>query len=523
MWADLVLTDGNVLTMNPSQPRAEAIAIKKDRIIKVGANSEVSRWIGKNTEVIGLKGKTVVPGLIDTHIHVADFGRTLAWIDLKEADSIRTLKSLVSDQAAKTTRGKWILGFGWDQENFEEKRYPVRQDLDVAAPENPVILYHRLGRKCVTNSRGLELAGLTKDTATPKDGVIGKDPETVELTGILQGTATDLVWKAVPLLTEQETMEASREACRKIANAGITSIHWIVNSATELLIAQKLSGENGMPLRIFIIVTSGVFEELFPKKCVRPKENLANIGGVLVFADGYLAAQTAALNEPYTFSTNKGKALCTQEELNRLTAKIREANLQVIVHAMGDRAVDAALEAFEASSSVQSRSKKRHRLEQAALLSRTLIQRIKKQKVIVSVQPTVVESEFSVWSAAEHLGKNRARMLFPLKTLLKNRIRFVGGSDCPMEPLSPLVGIQAVVTREFFVQQRITVDEALRMYMIDAAYSSGEEHIKGSIEEGKLADLTILSHDPRKVPSNEIAGIAVEMTIVGGEVVYSKH
>jgi predicted amidohydrolase YtcJ len=204
-------------------------------------------------------------------------------------------------------------------------------------------------------------------------------------------------------------------------------------------------------------------------------------------------------------------------------AKILNMDLQLVIHAMGDKAVDAALTTIEQTSKEAPRKDARNRIEQAAVLNEELINRMKKQKVIVSVQPCVVASEFSVWSATEHLGAERARWLYPLKTLLKKGIRVIGGSDCPMEPLSPLMSIQAAVTREVFPEERVTIDEALRMYMVDAAYSSREENIKGSVETGKLADLTVLSHNPAKVPPNEIENIAVEMTIVGGEVVYSKH
>jgi predicted amidohydrolase YtcJ len=254
------------------------------------------------------------------------------------------------------------------------------------------------------------------------------------------------------------------------------------------------------------------------------EDNMVRIGGVEIGADGYLAARTAALLQPYSDNpAASGNMLCAQEEMNAAAAKILKAGLQLVIHAVGDKAVDAALTTIERVTREATRKDARNCIEQAAVLNKGLIERMKMQKVIVSVQPRVIASEFSVWSATEHLGAERVRWLFPLKTLLKNGIRVVGGSDCPMEPLSPLVGIQAAVTREFFPEERITVDEALCMYTVDAAYSSGEENITGSVETGKLADLTVLSHDPVKVPSNEIENIAVEMTIVGGKVVYSKH
>jgi predicted amidohydrolase YtcJ len=212
----------------------------------------------------------------------------------------------------------------------------------------------------------------------------------------------------------------------------------------------------------------------------------------------------------------------TQEELNRLAAKIHRAKLQVIIHAMGDKAVNVALKAFETFSTEQSLNKRRHRLEQAALLNRPLIERTRKLGVVVSIQPKVVESEFAIWSATEHLGKKRAKMLFPLKTLLKKGVCVAGGSDCPMEPLNPLVGIQSLVARKSFPEECLSIEEALRLYTVNAAYATQEEAGKGSIEEGKLADLTVLAGDPTAIASDRLADVEVEMTIVGGRVAYRK-
>jgi hypothetical protein len=253
-------------------------------------------------------------------------------------------------------------------------------------------------------------------------------------------------------------------------------------------------------------------------------DSALRIGGAAIFADGYSAARTAALFQPYSdYPAASGSLLCTQEEMNALAVKVHKASLQLVIHAMGDKAVDAALTTIEETSREASGKELRNRIEQAAVLNEGLIERMKKQKVIVSVQPRVIDSEFSVWSAIDHLGPERSRWLYPLKTLLKASIRVSGGSDCPMEPLSPLLGIQAAVTREFFPEEQITVDEALQIYTVDAAYASFEENIKGSIEKGKLADLAVISRDPRAVPPNEIGNIKVEMTIVGGSVIHPKH
>jgi len=525
MSADLALTSGKVLTMNQSQPYAEAIAIKDDKIVQVGTNEEIEPWIGKNTKVISLKGKTVVPGFIDTHIHVTDFGRLLRWIDLSAIGSIKEMQESLSRQVEEAPKGKWLLGRGWDQTRFAEKRLPTRFDLDLVSSDNPVIFYQESGQVCVVNSKALQLAGVTRFTTVPPGGAIDRDVETGEITGVLRDNATNFIWAVIPEPSEEELADAAGLACQKIVEAGVTSVHWMVLSSVEIQALQRLRRENKLKLRVYMVIPASLLDVV--TRLGSPlglEDNMVRIGGVEIVADGYLAAKTAALLQPYSDEpAASGRLLSTQEEMNAAAAKILKAGLQLVIHAVGDKAVDAALTTIEEISSKAPRKDARNRIEQAAVLNGELINRVKKQKVIVSVQPCVIASEFSVWSATEHLGPRRARWFFPIKTLLKEGIQVVSGSDCPMEPLSPLLGVQTAVTREIFPEERVTINEALRMYTVDAAYSSHEENIKGSVETGKIADVAVLSRDPFSVPISEIASIAVELTIVGGRVVYSKH
>jgi len=524
MWADLVLMDGNVLTMCSSQSSAEAVAVKKDRIVKVGTNEEIRQWIGDDTTVINLQGRTVVPGLTDSHIHVGDFGKFLTWVDLKDANSVEEMQRLIRERVQKISKERWIIGSGWDQARFAEKRYPNRWDLDEASPHNPVILYHQCGRVCVVNSNALELAGVTKETESPSGGEIEKDAETGEPTGILRETATDLVWNVIPEPSEEEVMEGASLACQKIVEAGVTSIHWIATSSTEISVIQRLRAGNKLPLRVYTIIPANLLDQIGGSDLSIISGDGANRNlGVKVFVDGSLSARTAALREPYCGDAeSKGQLLYSQQELDALVAKLHRANFRLVMHAMGDQAIGMALAAIEKALMEAPRKDHRYRLEHASVLSRELIRRIKELGMTVSVQPKCVITEFSVWSAVDRLGSERARWLYPIKTLIKEGVRVVGGSDCPMEPLSPLQGVQAAVTREFFPEERITVDEALRMYTVNAAYASFEEAVKGSIEEGKLADLTVLSGDPTAVPPSKIGDINVDITIVGGNVVYQK-
>ena len=295
----------------------------------------------------------------------------------------------------------------------------------------------------------------------------------------------------------------------------------MVLSPIELSIIKKLQAQNKLPIRVYVVVPANLLDYI--KGFQTASCGTLKVGGAVISADKYLASKTAALFQPYNDGSASGKLLCTQEEMKATATKILKRRLQLVIHAMGDKAVDVALTTIEHVSKEMSRKDVRNRVEQAAVLTKELINRIKKLGVIVSVQPLVVASEFSVWSATEHLGTERARWLYPLKALIEKGIRVIGGSDCPMEPLNPLMGIQAAVTRKAFPEEQVTVEEALRMYTIDAAYSSNDENIKGSVETGKIADLTVLSDDPRYVSPNRIVDITVDMTLVGGRVVHPKH
>ncbi len=516
MSADLALINANVRTMNPRQPVAQAVAIRKNRIVKVGTNRDINPLIAKDTKVVSLGGKTVIPGLIDTHIHVADFGRCLLWLDLTTAESIEKLQGLLSDKAKQTPAGKWIIGGGWNEKRFKEKRLLNLSDLNVSAPDNPVILYHEAAMMCAVNSKALTLAGVTNQTAVPSGGAVDKNPRTGELTGILRDAATSLVWNAVPEPTVDELSEATALACRKIVEAGITSVDWILLSQSELPLIQRLQAEGKIPVRINVIVPHEFLKET---KGFRSTDSaMLRVGGVLIVTDGYLDSKTAALKQPYSDEPgNSGRMLLSRQELASWVSQTLALGLQPVIHAMGDKAVDEALTAIEQATTA---TDARFRMEQAAVLNRQLIKRLKTQKIVVTVQPTVIATEFAVWSAATRLGAERAKWLHPLKTLLDAGVKVAAGSDCPMEPLNPLLGMQEAVNRSSFPEQRLSVEEALRMYTVDAAYCSGDEKMKGSIEEGKLADLTVLSEDPAAVSTEKIKEINVKATVVNGKLVF---
>ncbi len=522
MWADLVLINGNIITMNSSQPRTQAVAVKNGLIGAVGTQGEVKQWVGKDTRIVNLRGKTVLPGLIDTHVHMAGFGCSLTQTDLRGASSIKEVQRRLQERVQETLKGKWILGRGWDQDRFKEKRYPTRSDIDRVSPSNPVALTRVCGHIGVVNSKAFEMACISKETTAPLGGQIDTDPKTGEPTGVLRESAYDLVLKMIPEPSEEELTEACRLACEKAVETGLTSVHWLVSSQREIRILQRLREQGKLPLRVYLIIPVELLSCFADAGlCTGFGDFMLRLGGVKVFADGSLGARTAALNEAYADeSSTKGILCLSQRDLVKIITKAQKAGFQVCVHAIGDRAVSTVLSAFEKASKSSSENVRRNRIEHASVLNQQLIKRLKKLGLIACVQPHFVVSDF--WVEAR-LGRARARWTYPFKALIENGVLIAGGSDCPVEPINPLLGIYALAARESFPEERVSVEEALKVYTINAAYASFEENMKGSIELGKLADFTVLSNNPLVMKPEKIKDIKVEMTIVGGRIVYSRQ
>ena len=302
----------------------------------------------------------------------------------------------------------------------------------------------------------------------------------------------------------------------------MTSIHWLINTPAEIRIIQNLHKQKKLLLRVYIIIPLKLLNYL-AKLGLHTGfgDNRIRIGCIKIFSDGSLGAHTAALSQPYHDKpTRKGIMLHSTKELTRLVAKAHKAKLQLAIHAIGDQAIDVVLTVLEKTVREAPRKNHRHRIEHASVLNRKLIQRMKRLNVIASMQPHFVISDFWV---TNRVGPTRARWVYPFKTLIQNNICVSGGSDCPIEPIDPLLGIWAAVAREVFPEERITVDDALRLYTTNAAYASFEENVKGSIEVGKLADFAVLSHDPYEIPPDKIRDIKVEMTVIGGSAVYVRQ
>lgn len=519
--ATLAIVNANVITLNPKQPKAEAIAIQNGKIIAVGSKKQISKLVNSKTQMIDAKSKTVVPGFVDCHVHMTGFGQFLQILNLRNVRSIKEMQQKLREYAEKATEKGWILGGRWDQEKFLEKRYPTRWDLDAAVADKPVSLIRVCGHIGVVNSKALRLAGITKETRI-KGGKIDLDGATGEPNGIIRENALELVWRVIPKSSLEQLENACVLACQRAVEAGITGVHWILNSAEEIRIIQRLYSEGELPLRVYLGIPVDFLDELVKLGLLTGfGDDMVKIGFVKVFADGSLGARTAALNEPYSDKPDtSGMMLYTQRKLNRLVLKAHKAGLQLGVHAIGDRAVEAVLKAFSKALKKFPRENHRHRIEHCSVLNPKLIKSLKHLGIIASIQPHFVFSDFWV---IDRVGKARARWVYPFKTLMREGLVCAAGSDCPVEPISPLLGIWAAATRKNYPEESLTVEEALRMYTVNAAYASFEEKRKGTVETGKFADLTILSNDPCAVSADKIKDVSVEMAIVNGKIVYTKE
>jgi predicted amidohydrolase YtcJ len=519
--ASCIILNANVITLDSKQPEAEALAIQDGKIITIGSNKEIRKYVGNETKIIDAKNGTVVPGFVDCHVHMTGFGQSLQRLGLRDVKSIGELQQKLKEYAEKYPEKNWILGGRWDQEKFAKKRYPTRWDLDKAVVDKPVFLTRVCGHIGVANSKALELATITKNTSVA-GGKVDLDEATGEPNGILRENSMELIWKVVPKPTLKELENACLSACRKAVETGLTGVHWIVDSADEIRIIQKLYSDGKLPLRVYLGIPTELLDEIVKLGLLTGFGNdMVKIGFIKIFADGSLGARTAALKKPYFDKPNtKGMMLYTQRRLHKLVSKAHKAGLQLAIHAIGDRAIENVLKAFSKTLQEAPRKNHRHRIEHCSVLNPKLIRSMKRLGLIASVQPHFIVSDFWV---IDRLGKARARWVYPFKALMHEGLIVVSGSDCPVEPINPLLGIWAALTRKGFPEESLTLEEALKTYTLNAAYTSFEEDKKGSIEAGRFADLTILSDDLSKISSEKIKGVTVEAVIVNGEIVYDRQ
>lgn len=530
----LAFVHGNVITMDKKNPRAQAALVIDDKIFKVGSNEEIKSLIDGDTEELNLNGRTLIPGFVDCHAHPVNFGQALMNVDCRTPplESIKEIAKKIQEVAEEKSKGEWIIGRGYDDFKLAEKRHPNRWDLDEVAPSNPVAITRLCEHILVVNSLALELAGISKDLEDPEGGKIDKDRESNEPTGILSGSAADLVRKVIPPPDVEQLRSAINLASEQFLARGVTSVSEAdVSNSVIVKAYQAAIWGDGIPLRVSLMMSVDLLEELVTLGFSTGfGSNTLRIGAIKIIADGSTSGRTAAISSPYTDAPgNTGIMYTNQEALSEMVFAAHQAGFQVGVHAIGDRAISAALDAIEDALEKSPRANHRHRIEHCGINNPTIVARLKKLGVIPVPQPIFLYGEGESYRTG--LG-DRVKWVYPLRSYIKNEITTPMSSDCPCtsgeELISPLLGIYVAVTRktdagrEIGPNQKIDVKDALRSYTLNGAYATFEEDIKGSIEPGKLADFVILSDNPFNVRNNKIKDINVEMTIIGGKIVYKK-
>ncbi len=540
--ADLVLRNANVITVDAKSTSAQAVAVRAGIILGVGSNAEVETLVGRKTRVLDLTGKTVVPGFIDSHthnVHPGEFRYSFEQLNTAAElnPTMAELLEKVRERAASLPPGEWIGGRNFDPNGMKEGRWPDRRELDSVAPDNPVMITIRGGHACVVNSRALELAGITRDTPDPEGGLIDRDPETGDLTGVLRDVTS--IRSVPPAATLQDLKDGLATINDLYLRLGVTSVHDAGASPRpdSYRAYQEVVNEGRMKVRTYLMI----YRDFYRENDLGLRTGFGNerlrLGPVKLLFDGSIQCFTCAFNEPYVTKDTKGweGLRYSQESANEIVAEAHKLGYQVAIHAQGDYGITLAVNAIEHAMKRHPRPDPRHRIEHALCPTMDDLKRMKSLGIVPSF------FVFHPWFWGDQhihnfIGKERADRMVPVKTAMELGITPCAHSDCPVctpddpvWPSNPLWGMACAVTRktrsgaDIGPEQRIAPLDALRMYTINGAYASFEEDIKGSIEAGKLADMVVLAENPLDTEPWKIKDITVEKTIIGGEIVFDTN
>jgi len=525
--ADLILKNGTFYTGNPLKPTVEMVAIRGNRILAVGKSDETDRYRVPATTVIDLKGSFGCAGFNDSHAHLLSGGRSLDELDLSGCTTTLDIQKRILERINRQPWGSWVIGRGWDQNRFPDGEWPTKKILDDITQDFPMVMTRICGHAVLVNGKVLEIAGITSKTPDPPAGEIGHDPATGEPNGILKEAAIDLVSQYLPSPSAESINRSVERAVEAVRQFGLTTVQ-DYSDAEALDAYRRLVREDRLTCRLTL---------WFPLEgdLVRYKKLQNEFNGPLVrfgllkgFLDGTMGSRTAAFFAPYSDdSTTQGILALTPEKLDEAVLLADKDGFQVALHAIGDRAIRMGLDAYGLAQKINGPRESRHRLEHVQAVSREDIPRFKALGVIASMQPS--HCIFDMPWAEARLGRERCRTAYAWKSLSESGARLAFGSDWPVAPLNPLVGIYAAVSRcdttgspagGWNPQERLSITEAVDAYTLGSACAELMEHEKGSIEQGKLADLVVLDRNLLRAAPAEILRTRVLYTIVGGKVVY---
>ncbi len=532
MKVDTILTNGNIYTIEPSGNKAEAVAICEGNIVAVGTTNEIRLQYSKSAiKEIDLEGQTVIPGLVDSHLHLANYGMFMQMLNLTGLRSYEALVDAIRKRASETPQGEWIVAVGFDENLFPDKRIPDCHELDKITANHPIFLVRICSHAYVVNSLALKIAEIGERTSDPNGGTIGRD-HSGQPNGRLYENAHLLVYKHIPTPTYTQIKDALRSAIHAALRSGLTGVHVdelrTIGSISDMLkMYRELVVEEGLRLRSNQLIYHPFMDEFAALGLkTGDGDEWISIGAMKVFADGAFGGRTALLSSPYNDDpSTSGVSIHTQDDLNELVALARKHDMSFAVHTIGDKAVDMVIKAIHSQGPFR---KHRDRIIHAQSLTAELVEQLASLHAIIDIQPRFLASDFP-W-VQDRLGQDRLPYAYAWKTLIDKGIHCAGGSDAPIEPIEPLLGIHAAVTRTkpgepntvYLPDQKLTVKQAVQLFTSGPAFVTGEDHIKGTIAVGKKADFTVLADDLFTMNPNDIYKAIVTKTIIGGMIIFEK-
>ncbi len=538
--ADQIYFNGQIYTMNDDNPMVEAVAVRADSIFSLGNKELIMKLKGDQTELFDLKGKTMIPGLIDGHAHLLGIGFNLLEVDLTGANSYDEAIERVAKKAKNTPKGEWIIANGWHQDKWKTQAklvngFPTHDLLSAAVPDHPVFLTHTSGHIAIVNQKAMDIAGINAQTKQPEGGEIIVDLNG-DPTGILNETAKRIVYNYMPGTTNKQSKTALNLALEECFKNGITGFHDAGSNGRAIKLYEEFASQHMLKLRLYVMLRGtkpDLLKDYFKKGVqLNLYDNQLTIRSVKLLADGALGSRGAWLLEEYTDAPGvHGHNVMPMEDIKKIVEKAYESGFQVGIHAIGDRAIREVLDIYESTFKIESAKTSkdpRFRIEHAQHFNPEDIPRIAKLDVILAMQAIHMSSD-RPW-AIDRLGEKRiVEGAYIWQTLLQSGAKIVNGTDAPVEPINPIAGFYASVSRKtlqgtpeggYEPFQKMTRTQALRSYTLDAAYAAFQENDKGSIEVGKWADFTILDRNIMTIPEDQILETKVTMTIIGGEKVF---
>jgi predicted amidohydrolase YtcJ len=527
--ADLVIRDARIWTGEPGQPEASALAIRGDRIVVVGANPDVDLLTGPRTEIIQSPAGLVVPGFIDSHVHMMSSGFELSSVQLRDAATPAEFARRIGDFAATMASGEWMQGGTWDHQNWGGE-LPHHDWVDELTPDNPIFLMRLDGHMALVNEQAMALAGLDRNTPDVDGGEIVRD-EQGNPTGILKDNAMNLVMDVIPLPSAAQQDKALEQAMDYLVQRGVTSVHDMAYDWESLRVYRRAHAAGALRTRIYSVVPIADWQRLAEEVAREGRgDDWLRIGGLKGFMDGSLGSHTAAFFEPFEDTPDdRGFFITPPEQMQEWALGADAAGLQLLIHAIGDRANASLLEILATTASQNPRRDRRSRIEHAQHLRAEDITRFKAFGIIASMQPYHAIDD-GRW-AEQLIGEVRARYTYAFRSVLDSGAMLAFGSDWSVAPADPLLGIDAAVNRQtldgahpqgWVPQEKINVEEALVAYTRSAAYASFEEDSKGTLAVGKLADLVIIDRDITRIGAAQLGDARVQRTLIGGRTVYRR-